>query len=511
MDASERRTIEEELTHKNNLFLMSGEIIEEESALEDGDTPMADSKYPEIQGPPYQEEEDPTIDVSSKNLISGIANDSLVAAEIPPVVQEPMYPNIMGSSNAEDEALDRNLGGIADYINMKYRLPIGGSFNSTAPLSFSNKRIFGAPEDGHNELGLYARGSTATERTINTSEMDKSGYVNPMKFIKYKKKIKIQTNMFNKAVLQVSQMSYNQNQNISHPNDEGMPYKADITNSRFVLSVAVNSQKQIPGPSGTIDTRQSGTVTTGPIMDMVLNSPEGPKNSLGHILHGRPPSRGPVFSPSPLNYPTSSEFDPSIRSFLTQQPFPNNHTSMGYLTRSILKANTMPKHLLSVPRPSLFSLIESPEGGWVHAHPIGQNPGTAPLINESDNGDKVSRVSQSSYLKSHAHDDSKMFIANSDQSLQNYYTPNLKNQHNMPNGQDAIANGNSQEIWNLEKETLLREQEAIMLNAQKLIQDLLNGGGPSENFGGNQRGTTIKRLSTSTMADTKHGMMPRKN
>jgi hypothetical protein len=50
-----------------------------------------------------------------------------------------------------------------------------------------------------------------------------------------------------------------------------------------------------------------------------------------------------------------------------------------------------------------------------------------------------------------------------------------------------------------------------MLNAQKLIHNLLNGGGPSEKFGGNQRGTTIKRLSTSTMADTKHGMILRKN
>lgn len=104
-----------------------------------------------------------------------------------------------------------------------------------------------------------------------------------------------------------------------------------------------------------------------------------------------------------------------------------------------------------------------------------------------------------------------MYIPNSDQSLQNYYTPNLKNQYKMPNGQDAVANGNSQEIWNLEKETLLREQEAIMLNAQKLIQDLLNGGGPSEKFSENLRGTTIKRLSTSTMADNKHGMMQRKN
>lgn len=224
MDAFERRTIEEELTHKNNLFLISGEIIEEDSALEDGDTPMAESKYPESQGPPYQEEEDPTIDVLSKNLIPRIANDSLVEAETPPVVQEPMYLNIMASINEEDEALDRNLNGIADYINMKYRFPKGGSFNSTAPLGFSNKRIFGAPEDGLNERGVYARGSTATERTINTSGMDKSGYVNPMKFIKYKKKIKIQTNMFNKAVLQVSQMSYNQNQNISHLNDEEMPY-----------------------------------------------------------------------------------------------------------------------------------------------------------------------------------------------------------------------------------------------------------------------------------------------
>lgn len=163
------------------------------------------------------------------------------------------------------------------------------------------------------------------------------------------------------------------------------------------MSVAVNSEKLIPGPSGTIDTGQSGTVTTGPIMDMVINSPEGPKHSLGHIPHGRPPSRSPVVSPGPLNNPTSSEFDPSIRSFLTQQPSPNNHTSMGYLTRSVLKANTMPKQLLSVPGPSTFSFIESSEGGWVHAHPIGQNPGTAPLINESDNEDKVSRVSQSSY------------------------------------------------------------------------------------------------------------------